>query len=170
MMENMLNTLPMKLPEGSQSYLLLDTQKRDVVTARRLHLLRILWWTRYITRDGLMQRVEIAMGYACFGKRSWEGNFYRDMRVVRTALKHAGYELSYSRKREKPGYYLAGEPDLHPNEEKTIQGALRELDSHQIEIYKSISPAQKFFQACSITNLARKVSIAESKLRRNFEF
>ena len=154
----------MRLPEESQSYLLLDGQKRDVVTARRVNLLRILWRERYLTRDGLMRRVEIVMGHACFGEKSWEDNFYRDMRVVKTALKHSGHELSYSRKREKPGYYLAGEPVLHPAEEKAVREALRELDPHQIEIYKRISPAQKFFQACSITNLAKKVSTVGSRL------
>jgi hypothetical protein len=163
MMEIMLNLLPLNLPKESQSYLLLDAEKRDVVTARRVNLLRILWRERYITRDGLVQRVEIVMGYASFGEKSWKDNFYRDMRVVKTALKRSGYDLNYSRRREKPGYYLAGESDFHPDEEKAIQGALRELDPHQIEIYKRISPAQKFFQACSITNLAKKVSTAEGK-------
>lgn len=103
------------------------------------------------------------MGHACFGEKSWEDTFYRDMCVVKNALKYAGHELNYSRKREKPGYYLAGEPALHPDEEKALREALRELDPHQIEIYKRISPAQKFFQACSITNLAKKASAAGSK-------
>jgi len=163
MMEIMLNRLSMSLPEESQSYLLLDAQKRDVVTARRVNLLRILWRERYLTREGLMQRVETIMGHACFGEKSWKDNFYRDMRVVKTALKHSGHELNYSRKREKPGYYLDGEPVLHPDEEKAVRAALRELDPHQTEIYKRISPAQKFFQACSITNLAKKVSTAGSQ-------
>ena len=160
----MLNTLPLRLPEESQSYLLLDAQKRDVVTARRVNLLRILWRERYLTRAGLMRRVEKVMGHACFGEKSWDDNFYRDMRVVKAALKLSGHEMNYSRKREKPGYYLAGEPVLHPAEEKAVWEALRELDPHQIEIYKRISSAQKFFQACSITNLAKKVSTTGSRL------
>jgi hypothetical protein len=159
----MLNTLPTSLPEESQSYLLLDAQKRDVVTARRVNLFRILWRERYLTREGLMHRVEMIMGHACFGEKSWEDNFYRDMRVVKIALKHSGHELNYSRKRERPGYYLAGEPALHPEEEKAVRAALCELDPHQIEAYKRISPAQKLFQACSITNLAKRVSIAGDK-------
>jgi hypothetical protein len=79
-------------------------------------------------------------------------------------MKHAGHELNYSRKREKSGYYLYGEPVLHTNEEKAVREALQELDPHQIEIYKRISPAQKFFQACSIINLAKKVSTARIKV------
>lgn len=163
MMKIMLNALPISLPAESQSYLLFDAQNRDVVTARRVHLLQILWRERYLTREGLMKRVETIMGQACFGEKSWEDNFYRDMRVVKTALKHSGHELNYSRKREKPGYYLVGEPAQHPDEEKAVRMALREVDPHQVEIYKRISPAQKFFQACSIIDLANKSSTARSK-------
>ncbi len=154
----MLNTLPISLPSGAESYLLLDAQERDVVTARRVHLLQLLWRQRYVTREGLVQRVETMVGYACFGKKSWEDNFYRDMRVVKAALKRSGYDLKYSRKAGRPGYYLARQPGLHPDEEEAIRGALRELDPRQIEIYRRISPARKFAQACSITDLARRVS------------
>ncbi len=163
MMDIMLNVLPLKMPEESQTYLLLDAQKRDLVTARRVNLLRILWRERYLTRGGLMLRVEVLMGYACFGEKSWEDNFYRDMRIVKNALQRAGHELNYSRTQERPGYYLAGEPSLHPTEEKAVRAALRELDKSQIETYRRISPAQKFFQACSIINLANKVSATGRK-------
>ncbi len=60
------------------------------------------------------------------------------------------------------GYYLAGEPSVHPDEEEAIRGALRELDPRQIEIYGRVSPAQKFAQACSITDLARRVSVTKN--------
>jgi len=39
-----------------------------------------------------------------------------------------------------------------------IAGALLEIDQGQIEIVKQLSPAQRFFQACSITDLARRVA------------
>ncbi len=159
----MLNILPLSLPPGTESYLLLDAQERDVVTARRVHLLQLLWRERYITRDGLVERVEIMMRHACFGKKSWEDNFYRDMRIVKAALKRSGYDLKYSRKVDRPGYYLAKEPGLHPDEERAICAALRELDPRQIEIYRRISPAQKFAQACSIIDLARRVSAARNR-------
>jgi hypothetical protein len=99
------------------------------------------------------------MGFASFGGKSWKDNFYRDMRVVKAALKRAGFDLKYSRTGEKPGYYFAGEAPLHPDVRKEIAGALQEIDPEQIEIYKHISPAQKFYQACSIINLGRKVSM-----------
>ncbi len=152
-----------KLPEEAQSFLLFDAQKRDPVTARRAHLLHTLWRERYLTRQGLMDRVEILMRAACFGEKSWADTFYRDMRVVKAALKHAGYELRYSRKSEQPGYFIAGEPALHPDLEKALVAALNELDPRQINIYKNLPPAQKFFQACSIINLAKKVSNARSR-------
>jgi hypothetical protein len=81
------------------------------------------------------------------------------MRVVKEALKQAGHDLKYSRTGDRPGYYIAGEASLHSNVKKEISGALNEIDQEQIEIYKRISPAQKFYQACSIINLSKKVSM-----------
>ena len=148
-----------KLPEATQSFLLRDAEKRDPVTARRSHLARILLRERYLSRESLMTRVESIMGFASFGEKSWRDNFYRDMRVVKAALKQAGFELKYSRSGEKLGYYFAGESPLHPDVKKEIAGALQEIDPKQVESYKHISPAQKFYQACSIINLGRKVSM-----------
>ena len=148
-----------QLPETTQNYLLRDAEKRDPVTARRSQLARILLRERYLTRESLMTRVESMMGFASFGDKSWKDNFYRDMRVVKAALKQAGFDLKYSRTGEKPGYYFAGEAPLHPDVKKEIAGAIKEIDPEQIEIYKRISPTQKFYQACSIINLGRKVSM-----------
>jgi hypothetical protein len=148
-----------QLPETTQNYLLHDAEKRDPVTARRSQLARVLLRERYLSRESLMFRVESSMGFASFGDKSWKDNFYRDMRVVKAALKRAGFDLKYSRAGEKPGYYFAGESPLHPDVKKEIAGALKEIDQEQIEIYKHISPAQKFYQACSIINLGRKVSM-----------
>jgi len=148
-----------KVVETTQTYLLRDAQQRDPVTARRSLLARILLRERYLTREGLMFRVESLMGYASFGEKSWKDNFYRDMRVVKAALKQAGFDLMYSRTEGKPGYYLANEPPLHSDVKKEIAGALDEIDPEQIEIYKRISPAQKFYQACSIIDLGKKVSM-----------
>jgi hypothetical protein len=99
------------------------------------------------------------MGCASFGRKSWRDTFYRDMRVVKASLKQAGYSLKYSRTEGKLGYYLGGEAPLHPTMKAAIVGALQEIDPKQIEIYQRISPAQKFFQACSIIDLAKKVSL-----------
>jgi hypothetical protein len=151
--------MPTQLPETTQRYLLHDAEKRDPVTARRSHLARILLRERFLTRESLMFRVEFIMGFASFGKKSWKDNFYRDMRVVKAAIKRAGFDLKYSRAGDRPGYYIAGDAILHPDVKKEIAGALDEIDQEQIEIYKRISPAQKFYQACSIINLGKKVSL-----------
>ena len=83
-----------QLPETTQRYLLHDAEKRDPVTARRSHLARILLRERYLNRESLMFRVESLMGFASFGEKSWKDNFYRDMRVVRAAMKRAGLDLA----------------------------------------------------------------------------
>ena len=148
-----------QLPETTQRYLLRDAENRDPVTARRSHLARFLLRERYLTRENLMLRVESLMGFASFGDKRWKDNFYRDMRVVKIALKQAGLDLKYSRTGDRPGYYIAGEAPLHPDVKKEIAGALNEIDQKQIEIYQRILPAQKFYQACSIINLGKKVSM-----------
>ena len=155
-----------QLPEITQRYLLRDAEKRDPVTARRSHLVRILLRERYLTRESLMLRVEFLMGFVSFGEKSWKDNFYRDMRVVKAAMKRAGLDLKYSRTGNRPGYYIAGEAPLHPDVKKEIVGALDEIDQEQIEIYKRISPAQKFYQACSIINLSKKVSMRGNEYER----
>jgi len=48
------------------------------------------------------------VGYACFGKKSWVDNFFREMRVVKAALKQSSIEVKYSRSIDRPGYYLWG--------------------------------------------------------------
>ena len=63
-------------------------------TARREALLRILWRERFITRRGLIARVESELGAGCFGGAAWQDTFYRDMRVVKQALATAGYSLA----------------------------------------------------------------------------
>lgn len=155
-----------QLPETTQRYLLRDAEKRDPVTARRSHLVRILLRERYLTRESLMFRVEFRMGFASFGEKSWKDNFYRDMRVVKAAMKQAELDLKYSRAGDRPGYYIAGEAFLHPDVKKEIAGAINEIDQEQIEIYKRISPEQKFHQACSIINLSKKVSMRGSDYER----
>jgi len=46
------------------------------------------------------------------------------MRVVKAALKRAGFDLKYSRTAQNPGYDFAGEISLHSHVKKEIAGAL----------------------------------------------
>lgn len=160
----MLETIPVKI----QSSLLQDAERRDPVTARRANLIRVLLRERYLTREALIQRVEFLMGFASFGKKSWDDNFYRDMRVVKVALKQAGYELKYSRRRDNSGYYLVGESRLSIDVKKEIAGALGEIDEAQIQIYQRMDPAQKFYQAASIINFGVRVARGRARMDQKY--
>jgi hypothetical protein len=142
----------------AQLALLEDTAQRDLVTARRKLLVELLSRERYLTRSGLMARVAMLLGRGCFGKASWEDVFYRDMRVVRQAFRAAGFELTYSRSKEQPGYYLKGEAALGENTVHQIHGAAAGVDPQQAAITRRLTPAQRAQQGLSITRLAHQVT------------
>jgi hypothetical protein len=147
-----------RIPARLEKALLRDAKKRDRVTARRFELLHILWLERYLTREELIARVEMKLGSGSFGENAWQETFYRDMRFVRSAFDQAGYRLRYSRSAGQTGYYLEGEGRIHDEVKKAIQGALDELDERQIEIYRRLTPAQKFSQSVSMIDISRRVS------------
>jgi len=159
------NRLPTKLTTA----LLSDAVARDRVTARRAALLEILLYERYLTREQLISRVEYQQGIGCFGAKTWQEVFYRDMRFVKKAFSNAGYTLKYSRSAETPGYYLQGEGNLHEDIQLAIRGAIAELDEAQMKIYRRLTPAQKFAQAASMIDLGRKVSSNISTQRQETE-
>jgi hypothetical protein len=55
------------MPAKAQQALLQDAASRDRTTARRACLVRILCFERYLTRTGLIARVERELGRGCFG-------------------------------------------------------------------------------------------------------
>jgi hypothetical protein len=134
-----------------------DAMQRDITTARRVGLLAILWNERYLTRAQLIARSEFRLGKNCFGISAWEDIFYRDMRFVKQAFEAAGYKLLYSRKKQQPGYYLGGEPAVSSEIQKVLMGSAAEVDQRQIDIYRTLSVAERFYQGCSISDTARKV-------------
>ena len=145
------------LPTVMKDTILYDVIQRDITTARRVALLEILWNERYLTRAQLVARVELRLGKNCFGISAWEDTFYRDMRFVKQAFEAAEYQLLYSRKKEQPGYYLAGQPPLSSEIKQVLMGSAAEADERQIEIYRKLSFAERFHQGCSISDIARKV-------------
>ena len=153
-----------EIPTKAQSFLLRDAEKRDRVTARRVYLTRALLRENYLSRETLIRRVEYLMGFKSFEEKSWEDTFYRDMRVVKQAFREAGFELRYCRKEDDKGYYLAGEPRLSKIVQKEISGAIAELDDVQMEIYKNMSPAQKFYQATSIIDFGQRVRLQREEI------
>ena len=141
----------------AQDLILQDAIQRDLTTARRAALLKILWHERYLTRLQLMTRVSRQLGQNCFGASAWEDTFYRDMHVVKQAFKVAGYLLSYSRGKLQTGYYLQGQPALSPELRQIVRSSAAEVDQRQVDIYHQLSPADRFRQGCSISDTARKV-------------
>ena len=131
--------------------------QRDTTTARRVALLEILWNERYLTKSQLIARVELQLGKICFGVSAWEDTFYRDMRFVKQAFEASGYQLVYSRKKEQPGYYLEGQPALLSEFKQVLKGSAVEVDQRQIDIYRTLSFAQRFHQGCSISDTSRRV-------------
>jgi len=156
----------MSISPAATEVLLQDAADRDRTTARRAALLDILIQERYLTREQLIARVEGVLGRGCFGESAWEDTFFRDMRVVKRALKAAGYRPVYSRSVERPGYYLRGQPAIGSDLSAALDGAVAEIDRTQIDILKGLSSEQRFRQGCSICNLARRV-VAHRMHQRN---
>jgi len=144
------------LPEIRQ-VLLDDAAQRDIVTARRKHLLEILWDERFLTRTGLIARVEALLRKNCFGESAWEDTFYRDMIVVKEAFRVAGYQLAYSRKKNRPGYYLRDRDRASSILRSTIKGVVLEVDVEQIAISSKFQPMERVHQGLSISDLANQV-------------
>ncbi len=145
------------LPPETQQVILHDAAQRDMVTARRKLLLEILWHERYLTRTGLIARVEATLGKGCFGTSAWEDTFYRDMRIVKAAFSTAGFELAYSRKKDKPGYYLRGHASIHKSLRLAIAGAVSDVDSAQVAVTRQLKPVERIQQGFSISDLANRV-------------
>lgn len=147
------------LPSKAKDIIIQDAIQRDLTTARRIVLLNILWHERYLTRAQLIARAEFRLGKNCFGSSAWQDTFYRDMRVVKQALKVAGFQLLYSRNRGQPGYYLQGQLALSSEFKQLLKSSAAEVDQRQIDIYHRLSPANRFYQGCSISDIARKVAV-----------
>lgn len=145
------------LPTAMKDVILQDAIRRDTTTARRVALLEILWNERYLTRTQLITRVELRLGENCFGSSAWEDTFYRDMRIVKQTFETAGYQLLYSRNKQQPGYYLDGQPTLSSEIKQMLKTTAADVDQRQIDIYHSLSFAERFYQGCSISDTARKV-------------
>jgi len=141
----------------AQNIILQDAVERDTVTARRNSLLEILWHERYLTRSGLIARVEAIVGKDCFGQSAWEDIFYRDMRVVKRAFQSAGYELAYSRSHDRSGYYLRDQTSVSPALRRVIEGTVAEFDAGQVTITRQLQSRERIQQGFSISNLANQV-------------
>lgn len=147
----------LSFPAVMKDVILHDAIQRDITTARRFALLEILWNERYLTRAHLIARVEHRWGRGCFGSSAWQDTFYRDLRIVKQAFEAAGYRLLYSRNKQQPGYYLDGQPALSSEIKHVLKSSAAEVDQRQIDIYRKLSFAERFYQGCSISDTARNV-------------
>jgi hypothetical protein len=152
-------------PEAAE-ILLADAIDRDRTTARRAALVEILLQERYLTREQLIVRVEGNLGKGYFGYSAWEDTFFRDMQVVKKALKAAGYQMAYSRSSHKAGYYLRQQAAISSRLNTILDGCVSEVDRSQINIFKNLTFEQRFQQGCSINDLARNI-VAHRIQRRN---
>lgn len=137
-----------------------DAISRDLITARRALLIKVLWHERYLKREHLIERVANFLGKHCFGRTAWQDTFYRDMRFVKNAFQRIGYHLRYSRRIQQPGYYLQNQPALSSEMTTIIHHCISELDSTQLHIFQRLSPADRFRLGCSTSDLAVKVVTA----------
>ena len=134
-----------------------DGIHRNLTSARRVVLFEILRHERYLTRLQLIARVELKLGKNCFGTLSKAATFYRDMQIVKQALKSTGFLLAFSREKRQAGYYLQGQPAISPELKQILRGSAAETDQRQIDIYQRLSPADRFYQGCAISDTARNV-------------
>lgn len=153
------------LPQEIVRTLLSDALERDLATKRRVCLINLLLYERYLIREGLIARVKAVLGKGCFGKAAWKDTFYRDMRMVKKAFSAAGYQLAFSRSKKRSGYYLRGEPPLHPDLAHIISASIAEVDPEQIAIYRRLTPAERFHQGCSISDTARRAVAYRKEIR-----
>lgn len=152
-------------PRKAIEALLQDASQRDRTTARRVCLFNILWQERFLTSQHLIVRVEVVLGKGCFGDAAVEDTFYRDMKVVKSAIMAAGHNLVYSRSSARPGYYLRGQPALAAELELAVDGSIAEVSRAQIDIYRQLNAVQRFRQGCSISDTARDVVVYRIRQR-----
>ena len=142
-----------------------ETARQNLPTARRSALLRLVWQESYLTREGLVSRVEALLGRGCFGQAARK-TFARDIAVVRQVLAEAGHRLTYSRGDGREGYYIEGRPVLDERLQRQIAGAVAEVDPRQIAILRRLSPSQRIQQARSMIELAERVAAYRLHLRK----
>lgn len=144
-------------PLKAREVILRDAIQRDLTTARRSALLDLLWNERFLSREQLVARVELKIEKNCFGRSAWKDTFYRDMRLVKLALRAAGFQLAFSRSKPRCGYHLVDQPPLSPQLKKILTSIASEVDPRQIEIYRRLSMSDRFRQGCAASDAARKV-------------
>lgn len=142
----------MGLKLGKALQYLGSTPGKEAARTRRKRTLKFLYHERYLTRKGLSWRLQSVLGTSS----GWLV-FMIDIWFIWRAFLTAGYKLAYSFLVERRGFYLRGERKISSEMERAIQGAMAEVDPRQVAVTRRLTPAQRFQQGGSLTNLAHKV-------------
>lgn len=119
----------------------------DRAGARQSALARLIWREAFLTRPGLIARVQDLLGRDCFGATP-RATLRRDLLRVRAMLAQTEHRLARSRR----GYFVPGRPLLDAHLQKLIAGAVAEVDPRQIAIYRRLTPAQRVWQAAHLSD------------------
>jgi hypothetical protein len=157
-MRPFIQAVPYQLPVDLRLGLLQEAQARDLVTARRAALLALIWHESFLPAAGLMARIEAIVGRGCFGKAA-TATLKRDLRAVRAILAAQGLALRFSRRPGRRGYYIPGRPELAPELIAAIRAGMSDLDPHQIELARLLTPAQRVQQAGRLSDQLRAMAV-----------
>jgi hypothetical protein len=156
---------PASIPASLWLALLRDDLRRDPVTARRAALVSLIWCEAFLSKEGLMARVEAVLGRGCFG-RAAEATFQRDMRAIKQALATTNHQLKFARRSGSTGYYIQDRPPLEPEFAAHVRAAMAEVDAHQIEIQKRLAPAARVRQAGQLSDGLRRMAVRRWQTRK----
>jgi hypothetical protein len=154
----MRSDLQTSLPIDLRLGLLEDAIQRDIVTARRSMLLRLVWQESFLSGAGLIARTEAIVGRGCFG-RAATSTFRRDIRALKALLKRAGFNLRFSRQAGRGGYYVVGRPELAPELARMIQAGMQDVDPKQIALAARLTPADRLQQAGQLSDGLRRMAV-----------
>jgi len=148
------SSVPVELRLG----LLTDAVDRDLVTARRLALLRLVWQESFLSSTGLISRTEAILGRGCFGTAA-AATFRRDIRALKAILQRAGFSLRFSRQSGRGGYYVVGRPELAPELARMIEAGMQDVDPQQIALAARLTPADRIQQAGQLSDGLRRMAV-----------
>jgi hypothetical protein len=154
----MLSELDAALPIDLRLGLLTDAISRDLVTARRSTLLKLVWQESYLSGAGLISRTEAVVGRGCFGAAA-AATFRRDIRALKALLSRAGFKLRFSRQAGRGGYYVVGRPELAPELAEMIRAGMQDVDAKQVALAARLTPADRVQQAARLSDGLRRMAV-----------
>lgn len=164
-MSDLLKIPPEAISQAAWLSRLRQVAQDDLPTARQAAMLRLLWQEAYFTRPGLIARIEAILWPGCFDPAP-DATFQCDLNFVRQRLAAAGHQARYSRRPDRPGYYLKGRPTLDPHLKRLISGAVAEVDPAQIAIYGRLTPAQRLWQLAHLSDWLQAANERRLQLRK----